>query len=140
MTRKSIMRGRAGWILLIAVVLMMRAMVPQGWMPDSNAQSLFAFKPCPEVIVAPESPVQMSAHHDHMDMADAGEHGGHSEHFSHEPCAFSGFGMPGLTGDDFAVLSVPLQQAQVYDRAQADAITLARQRTLPPARGPPLPV
>ncbi len=140
MTRNSAMRRYSGWFLLIAAALMMRAVVPQGWMPDTNTHSLFAIKPCPAQFELPEAPVQASGHHDHMAMPDAGSHTEHTAHFAGEPCALSGFGMPGLAGEDFAVLSAPLAGPEAFDRSQSDAIFLARRRTLPPARAPPVSV
>jgi hypothetical protein len=143
MKARFLTRHNALWMLLIAAVLMMRAMVPQGWMPDVSAHSLFAIKPCPTQFVLPEAPVQMSGHHHHTEMPDAGspiDHSDHSEHFAGEPCALSGFGMPALAGEDFAEVSAPLVGPEAFDRSQSDAIVLARRRTLPPARAPPLSV
>jgi hypothetical protein len=141
MTRDSAMRRYSGWFLLIAAALMMRALVPQGWMPDTGSHSLFAIKPCAPELMLPDAPMQMSSsHHDHMDMSGAGQHSDHSEHFAGEPCAFSGFGMAGLAGEDFAILSDPLPVTQEFGRVQSDAIAVARRRTLPPARAPPLSV
>ena len=133
------MRRHAGWMLLIAAALMMRALVPQGWMPDGDAEGFFAVKPCSSAWTLPEEPMQMSGHHSHEDMGDAGHGGDHSEHLASDPCAFAGFGMPGLTGEDFAVLAAPLLAPQTFDRTRSDAIVVAQRRTLPPARAPPLP-
>ncbi len=134
--RETAMRRHAVWMLLIAAALMMRALVPQGWMPDSDGEGVFAVRPCSSAWALPEEPMQMSAHAGHEEMGGAGDH---SEHLAADPCAFAGFGMPGLAGDDFAVLTAPLLAPQPFDRTRSDAIVVAQRRTLPPARAPPLP-
>jgi hypothetical protein len=143
MSRRSIPLRNALAMLLLAAALGMRVLVPQGWMPDAQSDSIFAVMPCPDQGGVPQAGDDMG-HHDHMAMMD---HGGahdvdadpqHAGHQSSEPCSFSGIGLAALSGNDFPVIADRLPFAQHFDRTRNDAIVVASRRTLPPARGPPL--
>lgn len=130
------------WVLMLALVLVMRVFVPQGWMPDGAGDNFFTIKPCPTQWTLPDAQARMSGHHAHEGMADiedGADHGDHAEHSVIDPCAFAGFAMPALAGGDFAILPAAVLGPQFFDRARSDTIVLAWRRTLPPARAPPIP-
>lgn len=164
--RPQVMKDKANnWryanlAVLILAALFMRALVPQGYMPDASSDHIFAIKPCP--IQAGELSHDDHSSHDmamDMDMSDHSAHADHSmhgaqaamadqshsaeDHSDHQapaPCSFAGFALAAMAGDDLIALPRIYPAVQHYDRDRSDIIILARRRTLPPARGPPVSV
>src|SRR4051794_35099506 len=115
--------------LLIALALLLRAMVPAGWMPASSG-ALFAIEPCPAVQSA--AIMVMAAHH-----AARGEHGSHGAQHDGD-CAFAP-----LAGD-FAASEIPapipflaLATLRPIERPAVSFFATGPPGLLPPATGPP---
>ena len=123
------------WTLLLAALLL-RALVPQGWMPDSNAGG-FAIRICDGAgaLVLPDPTPEMGAHH-------GGHHGQHDDRhgdIGHEQCSFAGLSAP-MASPPPALEVPPLAPHVAYLvplRPSAPARTSIS--LPPPARAPPLP-
>ena len=123
-------RALAAW--LIAAALLMKMLVPAGWMTDSSGGA-FAIELCsgygPATSVAAEPPMATHGHH-HEHGADHGK--------AEQPCAFAGLAAPALGGADPVVLALAIAFiiAAVFRIA---AVTTPRAPVFlrPPLRGPP---
>jgi len=110
--------------LLIAATLMVRALVPAGYMPASDSSDVLVAKLCnsaqPIVIKLGREQEPPRADQDKP------------------PCAFAGFGGDAPIGGNFAELAdrVPAEQQKVAVLAPLLLQRLAR--VLPPGRAPPL--
>ncbi len=110
--------------LLLAAVLLVRALVPQGYMAERDAGGTIAVKVCGAGHV-----IQVPLGNDEAPAAD--DRGS-------PPGAFAGLGIPVLPAMP-AELSVPPAVEAVFASPSIDARPAAVLRSRPPARGPPVP-
>jgi hypothetical protein len=110
--------------LLLAAALLMRAFLPQGYMPERSASGAITVRVCGSGHVV-QLPTGKS------------EAPGKSEH-AEPPCAFAGLGTPALPAPALADLpaSEPAEQAFFHGRRAVPAPDSPLPH--PPARGPPL--
>ena len=128
--------------LILAAALMLRLLVPAGFMPDVSSGRI-AISICTGYGPAPMTPMTMPGHAMAMAgqaMADHDSHGsGSDKHRKADmPCGFGGLSAPGLAGADPIQLAVAL--AFVFATVPfAKAILGTRRpvRLRPPLRGPP---
>ncbi|WP_294331502.1 DUF2946 family protein [uncultured Sphingomonas sp.] len=118
-----------GWV--IAAALLMKALVPAGFMPVASGNTLVlgfcsGYGPQTMVVTIPGK---------------ADRSGSEEQAQKHAmPCVFSGLSMPGLSGVDpvLLVLAVAFVAALAIRTATAIPV-VARVYLRPPLRGPPLP-
>jgi hypothetical protein len=122
MTR--VRRSRGLLWLLLAATLFMRAMVPQGYMAESDAAGAITVKVCGSGHVL-QIPLGKG------DAPDADER-------AQPPCNFAGFGTPALPPQALAELPAPAVVETVRGEPATAASRFAAPRLHPPARGPPL--
>lgn len=118
-----------GW--LIAAALLMKALVPAGFMPVASGNTLvlgFCSGYGPQMMVAVPIPGK------------ADRSGSDEQAQKHAmPCVFSGLSMPGLSGVDPVLLVLAIVFVVALAIRTATAIpTIARVYLRPPLRGPPL--
>lgn len=143
-------QSQAGLWLLLAAALLMRALVPVGWMPATEGENPFAIRICEDQLSAPPPPKMHNAHAGH-----ASHHGGgmkavtgdesHDNHDAHKdqgskPCAFAGFATGALPVDGAVALIVILPAVQLRAAAIARILVRKLDWVMPPGRGPPLTV
>lgn len=127
--RRHLLRHRAlaGWI--IAAALLMKVLVPAGFMPTMSGNSMI-IQICsgygPMTMAMPIPGKQDSSQGDHQDKAEM-------------PCAFSGLSAPSLAATDpvllaLAILFVMVAAIRVAIPVPASSPTYLR----PPLRGPPI--
>jgi|GEM_PF-813093 len=157
---RSTLRGSLpGLWALLAAVLVMRALVPSGWMPDFTGADGFSIRICGPANIAPKAthgnvsaPKAMAAHAMHSDAAPDSSHGNHQPpedngaHADHDadpahssvPCMFAGFGnaTPPPEAPTLVALALPLAPLRSVEPAR---ILLSRARYIqPPGRAPPV--
>lgn len=129
--RHHILRYRATAALLLAAALLMRVMVPAGFMPHLGQGTV-------TIILCTgtgSQAVEMAI----PGMSGSGHHDGKSEHDRTEaPCVFSGLSAPALSGADpillaGAILFIMLLAVRIPDRPRPSPVDRLR----PPLRGPP---
>lgn len=109
--------------LLLAAALFMRAVLPQGYMPERAADGTIAVALCGSDAV-------------HL-IPLAGESDEDSER-AEPPCAFAGLAAPAVAPTAFAELSAPALAAAAFAQGFGAPVPAACARLLPPATGPPL--
>jgi len=121
--------------LLVAMALLMRALVPAGYMPSATPRH-FIIQICADATGQPSSatlaiPASHSAPAKDSALAKAGAMaGGH--------CAFAALAAPGLAGAGAAVLAIALAAMLRLALAPRPApIQRLRRQIRPPLRGPP---
>jgi hypothetical protein len=118
---------RAGWAVLLALLLALRLLFPAGFMPAFDHGEVM-------IVACPDAGPTASptAHHHHY------HHGDRKK--AHSPCPYAAAPALGFAGDDVilpaAVLAIGL--ALLLGRAST-FVEKARRFRLPPLRGPPLP-
>ncbi len=141
--RRLILTHNALAALVIAVALLMRAVVPAGFMPMLvEGRVVIAlcsgFGPVPPVMAAPamagmDHGAAMGADHGAHDRKDGGQHDNKPQ-----PCAFSGLSAPSLSGADPVVLAIAIAFALTLGLRIVVALPARRAvRLWPPLRGPP---
>lgn len=125
MRQRLSMANRARLLTLLVAALVVRALVPTGWMPVATAEGV-RLEQC-----AGQAPQPMAGmHHDHRD-------GGKQMPVDH-PCAFAGLGLAVDTAPPPPVLPVkPGAAAPVAPPALAVAVGRGLAAPPPPATGPP---
>jgi hypothetical protein len=118
-------RSRASLWLLLAAALIMRAFVPQGYMPARSDSGTITVRVCGSGHVV-QIPLGRGEAPDKAERAQP-------------PCAFAGLGSPALPPPAFAELAAPPPVAAAFAPVGPDASSVVAPRRLPPARGPPLP-
>lgn len=128
------------WLLLLAVLLL-RAVVPQGWMPDTDASGRLVVRICDGagamVLPRPDAPQMHGAHH-------GGGHGEHADHGSggddaHDQCAFAGLSAPAASAPP-VLLPAPLPPVAYFTAPRPETGLRTQSTALPPpARAPPVP-
>lgn len=119
-------------LVLLALALALKALVPAGFMLSVNGERMVTVTICAD---ASDAPRQMKiAISDKDDAA-----GGHSNAAKmDQPCAFSGLGHAALGGADPVLLAAALAFILVMGFAQPPALPLRSIAFLrPPLRGPP---
>ena len=131
--RDHLLQHRATAALVIAFALLMRVLVPAGFMPvvDHGAITI--------VLCSGNGPQVMQTTASTMTMAHAGHHPG-EEHQgkSDSPCVFSGLTAPAVSGADALLLVVAILFVML--RAVRTPVRLPAAPSLrlrPPLRGPP---
>ncbi len=121
---RALLRRNAGVALaLLAVALLVRAAVPQGWMPET-AHGTISITLCTAA-----GAVQM-----HL----PGKHEPSPDHErGQQPCAFGGLAHASTPPEPGAVLPLPGPVAEQYVRAYTHFILAQAARQMPPARAPP---
>jgi hypothetical protein len=129
---RAILLGRKRLaLLLIAVALAMKALVPGGYMLGAHDQVLTIS------ICADSSGTQQTRQI--VVPREGGEKDTVSQHAKSGPCAFSALGMAGLTGADPVLLALALAAILAIGLAPRTSPTLQpRAHLRPPLRGPPL--
>jgi hypothetical protein len=119
-------------LLLVAVALAMKALVPGGYMLAAQSQVI-------TVSICADS----SGTHETRQIVvprEGGEKDTVSQHAKSGPCAFSALGMAGLAGADPVLLALALAFILAVGLAPlAFPVLQARAHLRPPLRGPPLP-
>lgn len=129
--------GRRPQLVAIAAILLLKALVPSGWMPMAQDGSV-RIVPCGGWAPAPRAVV--AEHHDNHAAPSAG-HGQHHEDGQsvEPPCAFAGLGLAWTLPPPFASAAALAPQAAmpggVHHRLQPGRGLAAPP---PPATGPPL--
>lgn len=113
-------------LLLIAAALMMRAMLPGGYMLDQNRAGDVVVSLC-------NSDIQLVI--PMKDDAPASDEGGRDQ-----PCAFASLADSATPPDPMARPALPHLAQAAYDATRARAMAPALRHDLPPATGPPLTV
>lgn len=129
----------AVWTLLLAV-LVMRALVPSGWMPDFEGASGFNIRICGPADIAPGDAPEPMAHAMHGEGPVHDPHAEHDADAAHmgAPCMFSGFANAAPPPDAPTLASVAMPVAPVRT-VEPLRIALIRARFLePPAHAPPV--
>ena len=125
MLRRLLLRHPAGTLALLLAALMVRLLVPAGYMPDVGAGKLTL------TLCSGMGPMAGTVHHGHDPARPA----------SDAPCGFGGLAIGG-TGGAIAVPDAPVASfALPLAIRSADVAPLAPPRRLrPPLRAPPLPI
>ncbi|MET0250691.1 MAG: DUF2946 family protein [Novosphingobium sp.] len=129
--RRHLLQHRGVAALILLAALMMRVLVPVGFMPviDHGAVTIIL---CPSAVPQVQThgmEMPGSAHHSD------GKHSGKSE----APCVFSGLSAPALSGADAVLLVAALLFAMMVATRTPDRRPFARApRLRPPLRGPPV--
>lgn len=116
-------------LILLAFALLLRLLVPSGWMPSATGGA-FAIEPCPAAEAT--GMVLMTSDHHHGDSH-------HSHKLQHDSdCAFSPF------AGDFAATDVPTivqvwthRSVELREAPRASFFATGPPALLPPATGPP---
>jgi hypothetical protein len=131
--RHLLLRPHAAALLLVATLLM-KMLVPAGFMPMAEQGSL-RIMPCSGYAPQPQIPMA-SGHGGHH-----GEHGPQQRHHQNAqkmPCDFSVLAGPSLAGGEPIALEKPLTLAAMVAAAPPLAVDVALPTYLrPPLRGPP---
>lgn len=136
----------SGMMLLLCAAMLVRALVPAGWMPMPDADGIVRLVPC-DGYAPPAQPAKAqstSDHHAHMAHASHGEDRGGEDHTNHDghvprdPCPFGlalahGLDLP---GEPPALAAEPMAPALDFPALVA-ARLIALKSLRPPARGPP---
>lgn len=125
-----------GW--LIAAALLLRLVMPGGWMLAAD-HGRWSIVPCAGIMPVAPDPAMPSMHamssgHDRGQRHDGGGHGSRAE----QPCAFAGLSLPGLATADpvlLAGLIVFVLLTAFRRRTKPTARRISRIR--PPLRAPP---
>ncbi len=121
------MANRTRLAALLAVALVVRALVPTGWMPVATAQGV-RLALCPGQDVTP--PAMAGMHHGH-------ERDGKQPPPDH-PCAFAGLGLAADTAPPFVIPSAaPVAPPLVAAHPLAVTVGRGLAAPPPPATGPP---
>ncbi len=131
---------RCRWLAaaLIMAALMVRMLVPMGYMP-SVADGVFAMQPCdgqsPRTAMMHET--MTSGEHMHADHDGQRDDSGKHRHVQ-APCAFSGLAAPSLAGADLLLLAIAIAfiVATIFRAETTQALTRAHWLR-PPPQGPP---
>ncbi|TIX50252.1 DUF2946 family protein [Alteraurantiacibacter aquimixticola] len=117
-------RESSHWMLLVAVALLLRAVVPQGWMLGEDASGAITVEVCnsDQVLVIPMKD-DAPAHEDEETEAKA--------------CAFASLSDQGTTPDPNLRLPLPQLAAAAYDAVRQRVLSPDTPADLPPATGPP---
>lgn len=125
---------KAAMLALFACALLLRLIVPAGWMPVSDARGIHVvictgMGPVETVIAVPMAASVSGAHHGPADDHQAADH----------PCVFSGLGLA-LAEPRLPDLAVPPAVRAFTLVAIATGVTIGRGLAAPPppATGPPL--
>jgi hypothetical protein len=134
--RQHLMRHPALVALLVAFALMMKALVPTGYMFGTSATGSITIELCsgygPVAVAAPAH--DMAHHHSEHDQKK------HDHQGNEMPsCAFSGLSAPSLAGADPLLLAVAIAFVilTVFRIAARPVSPDARSYLRPPLRGPP---
>ena len=141
--RRLVLTHTALAALVIVVSLLMKAVVPAGFMPMLVGGRVVialcsGFGPVPPVAAASamagmDHGAAMSAKHGGHDRKDGGQHDNKPQ-----PCAFSGLSAPSLAGADPVVLAIAIAFALMLGLRIVVALPVRRAvRLWPPLRGPP---
>jgi hypothetical protein len=117
-------------LALILFALVLRMLVPAGWMPATDG---FGIKPCTMIAAAPATTAAASEHHHHEAPQPEDEQGA-------QPCSFTMFGAPFAFAPDAAVTPPPILSLSIGPVAAPAAALLSRRLAAPPPlpTGPPL--
>ncbi|MES2700119.1 MAG: hypothetical protein V4647_10960 [Pseudomonadota bacterium] len=112
-------------MLLIAVALLVRAAIPQGWMIESHAAGGITIAMCNSdmTVTIPFKPGHAPKQQDDG---------------KGEPCAFAGHQSAATPPDGLALPALPLLALAAYDATRAHALSAEGAHYLPPATGPPV--
>jgi hypothetical protein len=130
--RRLILRHRPAAAWLVAFALLMRLLVPTGYMP-SMANGRIGIELCPGT--APVK-LQATAHGSMPGITHHEEEGGHEQ--PEQPCAYAGLSAPTLGGTDPLLLTAALAYvAAVALRVAPPPASAQPHHLRPPLRGPP---
>ena len=125
MRRRISMGDRGRLIALLALALIVRALVPTGWMPVATAQGV-TLELCAGQSMSPTA----AMHH--------GDHDGGKPAMPDHPCAFAGLGMAADTAPPPVIRPLPLvPTSPLALPVSAVAIGHGLAAPPPPATGPP---
>lgn len=127
MIRQYINRTNAFCLLLIAAALIMRAILPGGYMLDKNTAGDLVVSLCNSdtMLIIPMKPD-----------APAND----ADSIKGDPCAFASLADSATPPDPMARPALPHVAEAAYDAIRARALSPASRNDLPPATGPPLTV
>jgi len=145
--RSTLRSNLAGLWTLLAAVLIMRALVPMGWMPDFAAGDGFGVRICGPADIAPRATPEIApaptGHGSHAMPGDAEADAAHTDHESEAahssiPCMFSGFANAATPPDAPTLVALALPQPPLRS-VEPERIRLTRARYIrPPGRAPPV--
>ncbi len=122
---------RHAWLAasLAAAALVMKLLVPAGFMPVASAHAV-TIQPCSGF--GPERVMAAMPGMDHSD------HGKTSHQGKDMPCGFGGLSMPTLAGADIVLLAAAIAYVMAIGiRAESACRVSAAPHLRPPSRGPP---
>lgn len=120
-------------VVLFALVLFAKILVPSGFMPVVTANGL-VLELCSGMEPAPK-PMAMSSMSGH---GMAGQHHDQKGGKIESPCSFAGLTAPHLAGADATLLAIAVLFVLALGRAALCRVVLPYRHTLrPPLRGPP---
>lgn len=121
----SIFSNRMAIWVLIGAALLVRALVPAGWMPDTGQPDVIVAKMCNS-----DQTVTIPLNRDQVPEPDG--------HDRQEPCAFGGLAGAALLPELPIATLAPLPADQLRIAALIELALLPPAHVLPPGRGPPL--
>ena len=128
--------SRHALILAVGCALMLRILIPAGWMPIADAHGLRI------VLCGGTGPVEAQVDHAAEGHHPAAHHKKSDDRTSHtdQPCAFAGMALP-WTGTDLAALPLPFALAALASPLAAELVAIGRGLAAPPPppTGPPAP-
>lgn len=121
-------------MLAVGCALMLRILIPAGWMPVADAHGLRI------VLCSGSGPVQDQADHSAQGHHSGAHHQKSDDKPMHsdQPCAFAGMALP-WTGADLVALPVPLPLEPLATPLASELVAIGRGLAAPPppATGPP---
>jgi hypothetical protein len=136
--RRHLLKHRASAALLLLVALMMRVLVPAGFMPVLDRGTITI------TLCSGAGPQKIEVAMPGMVAAEMATHGAghHSDSEPHEksqaPCVFSGLAAPALSAADPILLAVAIVFVMAFGLRTPDRpVVTPALRLRPPLRGPP---
>lgn len=130
-------RVRHGWFLLAVPALVLRALIPPGFMPVA-AEHGFALEFCPGAAALPPGAALLSAHAHHHHEHGGGHPGEHSSPAHHAPCVFAASALLGPLSSGVAAVAADTPEHAVERpdsgaRLHVPSIVRAQSPRAPPA-------
>lgn len=139
MARFRRMRGASPVLALLACALLLRVLVPAGWMPVAH-DGVLRLEPCPawKPPARAQAVRHAPAHTPHGAIGEAGDDSSHGGGSSDQPCAFAGLSSPLAQADiASAIASVPARALLPIPHLLV-GIGRGLAAPPPPSTGPPL--
>lgn len=139
MSRLAPSRLSAWMLALLGGALLLRALIPTGWMPVQTADG-FVIELCSGRMPSGDSP-QAQAARELLDAALAGTTQGHDDKPSSphdQPCTFAGLALPWMTAADLTQPVPAPTPAEIRPITLVAAVGRGLPAPPPPSTGPPL--